>query len=92
MSTLQSLNDGVEAVNTVMSIVNPVASVAELAANIQGENTKGIVLAGAMVALDVATGGKGKGAKETFKTLSELGLRNGARVTSNKALELGEQF
>ena len=92
MSTLQSLNDGVEAVNTVMSIVNPVASVAELAANIQGENTKGIVLAGAMVALDVATGGKGKGAKETFKTLSELGLRNGARVTSNKSLELGEQF
>ena len=64
MSTLQSLNDGVEAVNTVMSIVNPVASVAELAANIQGENTKGIVLAGAMVALDVATGGEGKGAKE----------------------------
>ena len=52
MSTLQSLNDGVEAVNTVMSIVNPVASVAELAANIQGENTKGIVLAGAMVALE----------------------------------------
>ena len=33
-----------------------------------------------------------QGSKEGFKTVSELGIKNGMKTTSSKALELGQNF